>query len=281
MNLQGKRVLLTGASGGIGREIAQALEAKGAALILVARSRNKLEALKNSLECPERHQVLAIDFQHPDSEDVLKAFALEQVHRDQRIDVLINNAGNNQFSFLAQRSAKSLREEIHLNLMTPMLTSQSALSWLQRPGIILNIGSTFGSIGFPGYTSYCAAKAGVQRFSEALDRELDGAGIRVLYLAPRATNTDLNDDRVTQMNRDLGNRSDAPSVVARHVVSILEKERASMWIGWPEKLFARLNQLIPTVVSASIRKQQDTIHHYITPGAVQPLRSPHIMRDER
>ncbi|MBY8158261.1 SDR family oxidoreductase [Vibrio fluvialis] len=263
MNLQGKRVLLTGASGGIGQEIAHALEAKGASLVLVARNRNKLEALKNSLNDPERHQTLCIDFQQPDSEEQLKAFGLEQVQNEQRIDVLINNAGNNQFSFLAQRSAKSLQEEIHLNLMTPILTSQSALNWLQRPGIILNIGSTFGSIGFPGYTTYCAAKAGVQRFSEALDRELDGAGIRVLYLAPRATKTDLNDDRVTEMNRQLGNHSDAPSVVAKHVVSILEDEQASRWIGWPEKLFVRLNQIIPGVVSKSIRKQQDTIHQYI------------------
>lgn len=266
MNLQDKQVLLTGASGGIGEKIAPALEAKGASLILVARNRNKLEALKNSLNYPQRHQVLCVDFNQPDGIETLDEFCLAQIKK-RRIDVLINNAGNNQFSFLAQRCAKSLQQEMHLNLMTPILTSQAALGWLQRPGIILNIGSTFGSIGFPGYTSYCAAKAGVQRFSEALDRELDGAGIRVLYLAPRATATTLNDDRVTEMNRRLGNHSDAPEVVAQHVVTILEKERAAMWIGWPEKLFARINQLLPKLVSNSIRKQQDTIHHYINQAA--------------
>ena len=65
MNLQDKQVLLTGASGGIGEKIALALEAKGASLILVARNRNKLEALKNSLNYPQRHQVLCVDFNQP------------------------------------------------------------------------------------------------------------------------------------------------------------------------------------------------------------------------
>lgn len=262
MNLQDKRVLLTGASGGIGGEIARTLDAKGASLILAGRNRHKLERLQNSLNNPERHQVLCVDFSQPGSLGILDEFAKQRL-KTQRIDVLINNAGRNQFSFLVQRSAHSVAQEMQLNLMTPVLTSQSALHWLQRPGIILNIGSTLGSIGFPGYTSYCAAKAGLQRFSEALDRELDGTGIRVLYLAPRATRTSLNDRRVTEMNQCLGNHSDTPDVVAQHVVTILEKEHAAMWVGWPEKLFARINQLLPNMVSKSIRKQQDTIQRYI------------------
>lgn len=263
MNIQGKRILLTGASGGIGQEMAKALEAKGASLILVARNHNKLQALKNSLLYPERHQILALDFQQPQCEEQLAEFCVGQRRLDQGIDVLINNAGINQFSFLAQRSARSLQQELTLNLVTPILLCQSALNWLQRPGIILNVGSTFGSIGFPGYTSYCAAKSGLQRFSEALDRELDGTGIRVLYLAPRATKTALNDDRVTQMNLALGHRSDDPCVVAKHTLAILENEKAAVWIGWPEKLFARLNQIVPGMVSKSIRKQQDIIHQHI------------------
>ncbi|MDE1329729.1 SDR family oxidoreductase [Vibrio aestuarianus] len=262
MDLQGKHVLLTGASGGIGHELALALEEKGATLLLVARNIEKLQALRQSLSNPDAHHCLSVDLSTADGLDKLKQMC-RQLDNLKRIDVVINNAGINQFCFLAQRSSASIEQEIHLNLTMPILLSQAALSWLNRPGIILNIGSTFGSIGFPGYSSYCAAKSGVQRFSEALDRELDGSGLRVLYLAPRATNTSLNDPLVEQMNKQLGNASDSPQVVAQHAIKILEKEQASHWIGWPEKLFAKLNQLFPSLVSQSIRKQQDTIHHYI------------------
>ncbi|MFG6245373.1 short chain dehydrogenase, partial [Vibrio diabolicus] len=88
-------------------------------------------------------------------------------------------------------------------------------------------------------------------------------GIRALYLAPRATETSLNSDAVNEMNRQLGNKTDSPQVVANHVVTMLEKEISAKWIGWPEKLFARINQLLPSVVSSAIRKQQETIHQYV------------------
>jgi len=263
MNLIDKRVLLTGASGGIGKEVAMALEAKGASLVLVARDPNKLEALRNSLSDPGKHQIVAVDLASDIGIEALKQQCFKQAQQDKKIDVVINNAGSNQFSFLAQRSSQSIELEMRLNLLVPMLLSQSALSWISRPGIVLNVGSTFGSIGFPGYTTYCAAKSGLQRFSEALDRELDGSGIRTLYLAPRATDTSLNNSFVNQMNQQLGNKSDTPAVVAKHVVDILEKEQSARWIGWPEKLFARINQIFPGLVSNSIRKQQDTIHHFI------------------
>lgn len=263
MELNDKRVLLTGASGGIGKEIALALEAQGAELILVARNTNRLNELKSSLNHPEKHQIVSVDLSTDAGLQELKQKCLSLSHDHKRIDVLINNAGINQFNFLAQRSPPSIELEMRLNLMVPILLSQSALSWINRPGIVLNIGSTFGSIGFPGYSTYCAAKSGLQRFSESMDRELDGAGIRTLYLAPRATDTSLNDSSVNQMNQKLGNKSDSPAVVAKHVLDILRKEQASRWIGWPEKLFARVNQIFPGLVSNSIRKQQDTIHHFI------------------
>ena len=119
------------------------------------------------------------------------------------------------------------------------------------------MGSTFGSIGYPGYATYCASKSGLQRFSEAMNRELDGTGIKVIYLAPRATHTELNSEAVKQLNRRLGNRSDQPEIVAQYVISMLEKEHNSKWIGWPEKLFARINQLLPSIVSRSIKKNSN------------------------
>lgn len=184
MELKNKYVLITGASGGIGKAIAQELSKQGAKLILVARHEERLKEVIDSLPNPSEHQYLCADLTTREGLTLLRNKARDHLQQNKKISVVINGAGTNQFRFLAQRDADSLQHEINLNLTTPILITQSALAWLDRPGIILNIGSTFGSIGYPGYTSYCAAKAGLHRFSEALDREMDGAGIRVLYLAP-------------------------------------------------------------------------------------------------
>ncbi|EPF7651875.1 SDR family oxidoreductase [Vibrio vulnificus] len=263
MQLSQANILLTGATGGIGQATAKTLARLGANLILQGRNEQKLRALKNQLSGAERHHILLADLASEEGIAAVNRFAQQHYENHQRINVLINNAGCNAFAPLSERSAHDLEQEFKLNLLTPMLLSQASLSWLSRPGIILNIGSTFGSIGYPGYSSYCAAKAGLHRFSEALDRELTAEEIRVLYLAPRATSTSLNSEAVVQMNQQLGNRSDDPQVVADHIVLMLEKEIAAKWIGWPEKLFARLNQLLPSVVASAIRKQQHTIEQFI------------------
>jgi short-subunit dehydrogenase len=263
MKLEGKYILLTGATGGIGQQIAHALAAKGANLLLSARDDSKLESLRQALCRPDDHQYVSADLSKQQDLASLQEYCQQQSHNQQRIDAVINNAGCNQFGFLAQRSSQSIEQELHLNLLVPILLSQSAITWLNRPGIILNVGSTFGSIGFPGYSSYCAAKSGVQRFSESLDRELDGAGIRVLYLAPRATNTELNDQIVMQLNQQLGNQSDDPRIVAQHLVKVLENELSTHWIGWPEKFVAQFNQIFPMLVSRAIRKKQRIIHQFI------------------
>ncbi len=259
MIIKDSTILLTGATGGIGQSISAELANRGAKLILVGRNEEKLLALKASMVNPESHDVLVADITTAEGQRAIKELAREKT----KVDALINNAGSNDFSLLSQKHPNQIETDIQLNLVSPIILSQSALSWLRQPGVILNIGSTFGSIGYPGYSSYCAAKAGLHRFTEALDRELFATGIRALYLAPRATRTSLNSDIVNAMNHRLGNKMDSPQVVAEHVVTMLEKEISAKWIGWPEKLLARINQLLPNVVSSAIKKQQETIHQYV------------------
>ncbi|WNJ97873.1 SDR family oxidoreductase [Vibrio ruber] len=263
MDLQHKRVLLTGASGGIGQAIATELAAAGANLLLVGRNHEKLEAVRATLAKPENHMVFSADLTCETDLERLNHKSNQLHESGEGIDIVINNAGVNEFNFLANRTVASIQQELNVNLFVPVLVSQMALNWLNRPGIILNIGSAFGGIGYPGYSVYCGAKAGMYRFSEALDRELDDSGIRVLYVAPRATDTDLNSPLVKQMNQELGNRSDSPQVVAKRVLKSLKQETTSCWIGWPEKLFVRVNQIFPAVVARSIRRQQARIHHFI------------------
>ncbi|GAB6260013.1 SDR family oxidoreductase [Photobacterium sp. R1] len=268
MDINDKYLVLTGACGGIGSEIASVLAHAGANLILVGRNLSKLKALQLSLPRETAHKTLVADLNTTAGVNAVHDSCQQWKSEGLAIHGLINNAGSNQFSSLSQRDAGSISEEIQLNLTVPILLSQQAIQWLAHPGLILNVGSTFSAIGYPGYTTYCAGKAGLHRFSEALDRELDGTGIRVLYLAPRATDTALNSTHVNELNQHLGNQVDHPKWVAEQLLLSLQQETPVRWLGWPEKLWVRVNQLLPATVAGSIRKQSATIRQFLTKAEV-------------
>jgi short-subunit dehydrogenase len=269
MNLAGKSVLVTGATGGIGQAVCHQLAEQGAKLILLSRSEQKLKQLCSSLPRSHEHQVLAVDISSEEGLETLTIFANQRFDESEgAIDVVVNNAGTNRFCLLSERHDQDIRDEITLNLITPILITKMSLNWLNPPELILNIGSTFAAIGYPGYSTYCSAKSGLYRFTEAMNRELNNGydssqRTKLLYLAPRATKTNLNSEQVSQMNVELGNASDTPEYVAKQVAHILEKESVSKWLGWPEKLFVRVNQIIPKVVTSAIAKQFPIIQRYL------------------
>ena len=156
---------------------------------------------------------------------------------------------------------------LDINLLSPILLCQEMLPLLGKQAVarIINIGSTFGSIGYPGFSAYCASKFGLRGFTEALRRELDGSAVQVSYIAPRATRTELNSDAVVAMNAELGTAMDDPDAVAAAVIrSIVGSRRSDQYIGWPEKLFVRINALLPGLVDNSLRKQLPVIRRFAT-----------------
>lgn len=249
-----KQILLTGASGGIGRAIAQQLAADGHRLVLVARDIGKLQQLADALG--PGHQVLSLDLDGPQPGKTL-AEALAQ--RQLAVDVLINNAGTNQLQTFEKSDWADIERQIRLNLLAPMALVHGLLPSLKAGAQIINIGSVLGEIGYPGYVAYGAAKGGLKRFSEALGRELRDQGIAVSYLAPRATDTPLNSPNAVALNQALGNKVDPPQVVAQAVSLLIRKPKAAMVLGFPESLFTRINALLPTVVDGAVQKQLATI----------------------
>jgi short-subunit dehydrogenase len=178
------------------------------------------------------------------------------------IDILINAAGMSEYALLEQQSAERIELMTTINLIVPMLLCQGLLPLLTaRPeAAIVNMGSTFGSIGHPGFASYCASKFGLRGFTETLRRELADTNVRVFYLAPRATLTDMNSAAVVELNRELGNTMDEPRVVVDSLLQILTKKSGGdYFLGWPEKLFVRLNGLLPQLVDTALGKQLATI----------------------
>lgn len=251
MQLNGARILLTGASGGLGQALAKTLAEAGASLLLVGRDEAKLAALAVNLAGGgQAVATLVVDLNQP--ADVARL--VEEADRFQA-DVLINNAGINAFGLFEQQDWARAADVLETNLAAPMRLTHALLPQLKsrERAAIVNIGSTFGSLPFPGFAAYSAAKAGMKGFSQALRRELVDSRIEVVYVAPRAIDTPLNTPAVNALNADLGSRSDSPQVAARQIVAALAAGRGETYLGFPERLFAWLNGVAPALIDRALR----------------------------
>lgn len=262
MTMRGKIVLLTGATGGIGRAIAQRLASEGAQLILVGRSSQTLNQLAQELNFKQsKGFVLQADIaSHEGREKIRTAL----IALPQPVDVLINCAGISLFGFLPDNEPEAIETLIHTNVTATILLTRLVLPFLHKSaGRIVNVGSSFGGLGYPGFTAYCASKFALRGFSEALRRELSDSAIQVAYLAPRATNTSLNSSAICSMNSELGNAMDEPEVVAFALLRMLSAKRLrDCNIGWPERLFLRINSLFPRLIDGALRKQLPVIRSH-------------------
>ncbi len=271
MKLGNARVLLTGAGGGIGSAIAAELASRGAAVMLAGRDTTLLEATAASLDAPrDRIATVAGDLA---TETGRQAVCDAAASWRGGINVLVNNAGISDFGLFEDQSAAAIDRAVAINLLAPLHLCHALLPSLQRhpEAAVLNIGSAFGSIGYPGFATYSATKFALRGFSEALRRELAGSSVLVHHLAPRATRTGMNSTAVEQMNRELGVAMDTPQAVARTACILLERGTPEAVVGWPEKFFARLNAVLPRVVDRALRKQLPVIRRYAgEPSLPQP-----------
>ena len=143
-----------------------------------------------------------------------------------------------------------------LNVGAPICLTKPLLPLLKQAtsAMVVNVGSTYGSIGYPGYASYCATKFALRGFSEALRRELADTRVSVLYVAPRATRTSMNSPAAQALNDALKSNVDDPQTVAA-VIHAIAGDRRDLYLGWPERFFVRLNSLLPNLVDRGLRKQ--------------------------
>lgn len=281
MQLRDRKVLITGATGGIGHALAIALAAQGATLVLAGRDQQKLQHLARALPGTSSTgkasastsstsnaamaSVVALTLGGDNMQE--QAEAIVRLHPD--IDILVNCAGSNLFSACDKTTPAQTAALINVNLTGTIMLTQALLpALLKRPAaMIVNIGSTFGSIGYPGFAVYCASKFGVRGYTEALRRELANTSVKVVYVAPRATATDMNAASVVEMNKALGNAMDTPEHVAACVLQAMTCEHARLSIGWPEKFFVVLNGLFTRVVDNALKKQLPVIQRFLAQEA--------------
>jgi short-subunit dehydrogenase len=266
----GRHAILTGAGGGIGRAAAAVLAPMARAMVLVARDERRLATLRDelSLAHPGLHlTVVAGDLTDRTTRARVRDAAQALPGPP---DLLVNNAGINEFRAFESHDAADVARLLEVNLVAPMqLTRELLPLLLSAPAAqIVNVGSVYGYLGYPGFAAYCASKFGLRGFSEALRRELSDTAVDVRYFAPRAARTAANGPAVAALNRELGVREDAPEAVARELLKFLGSTAAERRLGFPERLYVLVNQLLPRVTDAAIRGQLPTIRKHLTGGAL-------------
>jgi short-subunit dehydrogenase len=254
------KVVITGATGGIGREIVKRLDTKSELIILVGLIKDALEDLKKELHT-KRVFIVEGDINELHVREQIKALA----QREGGVNLLINNAGIGDYFMFEDQDPEMVKNILDVNLKAPMLLTQTLLPLLKEEvkAEIINTGSIFGYIGYPGFTAYCASKFGLRGFTQALRRELTDTSVKARYFAPRATRTTFNTSNITEMNEKLGNAMDSPEKVADKFMAFLATNTYQKKIGLKESFFVFINKLFPQLPDIAIGKQLPIIKKYL------------------
>ncbi len=259
--LTGQRIILTGATGGIGSEIAKQLSKHRCQLGLVGRSAEKLSLLAEQLDNADVCLIAADIVTQQGRQKVIE----QMQEKFSGYDMLINAAGIMDFTSLLEQSDERLEAMMQINVLAPMQLSKKVLPYMKarNKGHIVNVGSVFGSIGFAWFSAYSSSKFALRGFSQALRRELAETDIKVSYIAPRAVKTSLNSSAVYDMAKEVKMNMDSPQWVAQKIVQSIANNDKEKYLGFPESLFVRINAVFPGIVDIATRAQNKIAEKYI------------------
>jgi len=225
-SLNGKIALVTGASRGIGKAIAEQLVSMGATVIGTATSENGAVAISDYLAVNGTGKVLNV------TDEGSMADLLTQINEEfGAIDILVNNAGITRDNLLMRMKEDEWNDIIQTNLTSVFKLSKAVLRGMmkKKQGRIVNIGSVVGSTGNAGQANYAAAKAAVIGFSKSMAREIASRGITVNVVSPGFIDTDmtksLTDDQKEAIFKDIpANRLGLPKEIAATVGFLVSDE---------------------------------------------------------
>ncbi|MGE5176118.1 MAG: SDR family NAD(P)-dependent oxidoreductase [Hyphomicrobiales bacterium] len=253
MDPRGRSILLTGASGGIGRPTALLLAREGARLALVGRNEAALRALAGEVERAggEAHVVTA-DLRSPEA---CRRAVAGAVDRFGGLDAVVNNAGIMFLREADEATDAEIDEMLDVNVLAAVHVTRAALPALTaRPGsAIVNVGSYAGRVSAPRYSFYSASKFALAGLTEGWRRELRARGVRVTLVLPAAVRTPLLERG--GRDRALGSGPAAvvlePETVARAIVRALRRHPAdaylpfwNRWLSWVNAMAPRLSDRI-------------------------------------
>jgi short-subunit dehydrogenase len=250
MNILGCTALVTGASAGIGREIARALAPEAHTIVIVARRGDRLEQLR--AELTDRNPALTVHVRVVDLSNESQITALVEWLDDEKIvvDLLVNNAGRGDLGSFVTSDPERVRQIILVNIFALTLLTRFLLPKMiaQQKGGILNVSSSAGFLPIAGFGVYAASKAFVTSFSEALRAELLGSGVSVCALCPGPVETEFT----TVANRPEHIRGRSPKFVrvdaakvARAGLDALEQGRPLVIPGAVMKIAMFITRITP------------------------------------
>lgn len=240
-------ILITGASSGIGLELANVFARGSHDLVLVARRAERLEELKQQLEADYHITVTTI------VEDLSVDGSPERVMnalKGRSVDVLVNNAGSGDFGFFHKSDVEKMNRMMHLNMVSLTILTRLVLNEMiaRGSGKILNVASVAAFMPGPTSAVYFASKAFVLSFSEALSNELEGTGVTVTVLCPGATSTEF--DVVAGSDWGASYRQRIPTahevaVFGHH--ALFAGKRVAIY-GWMNRLMVWMLRVLPRSV---------------------------------
>jgi short-subunit dehydrogenase len=244
------RVLLTGASSGIGRELALALARRRARLLLGARRAERLQALAEEIRAGGGE---ALYVPGDVAEPAVRAAAFEQAQRHWHgLDVLVNNAGVSAHGRFAASDEATLRRIMEVNFFAAVELVRAALPILSqgRDPAVVNIGSILGHRGVPHNAEYVASKFALRGWSEAVRPELAAVGVELLLVSPGTTDTEFFEHLVAKRGELpwRAQRGIAAAAVARQTIRALERRRRETFPNWRGRALVWANRLAPGVV---------------------------------
>ncbi|MFM7007169.1 MAG: SDR family oxidoreductase [Flavobacteriales bacterium] len=258
-----KVIWITGASSGIGAELAVQLAEHGAHLVLSARDEQKLNALKAQLKNPEQHFILPLDLSALKDVDGL---VLAILHRYKRLDILINNGGVSQRASAHDTAMEVNRQLMEVNFFGNIALAKAVLPIFrsQQMGQFLVVSSIAGKFGFHLRSIYSASKAALVGYYESLAMEEAVANIHVTLAFPGKINTPISKSALTaegaahgQMDHNQASGMPVQECV-HEMLRALAKQKREVLIGRKELLAVYLKRFIPALFWRLIPKQSAT-----------------------
>lgn len=261
-SLEGKNIFITGASAGIGAEMARRCAARGANLFLFARSLEKLEELKREIERESATKVFVYKLDVSDTDEIQMVFQTV-LKEHNRIDVLINNAGYGVFQSAEKATIEDMKGMFSVNVVGLMACTSIVLPMMkkQRSGHIINIASQAGKIATPKSSVYSASKHAVLGYTNSLRMEVADSGIFVTAVNPGPIATNFFDiaDETGNYVKNVGRFMLKPEYVAEKIVDTILTRRREVnlprWMNAGSILYALFPNLFERVGKRAFNKK--------------------------
>ncbi len=249
---KGLRVLITGASSGIGREAALEFARKGAQLTLAARRLDALHQVKEQINTsfPDALDPLVVSCDVTDSHEVRRLVELS-ARRFKGIDVLVNNAGIGVYGDTVLTALDDFRAVMDVNFFGSVRCILAILPHMKKAGrgLIVNVASVAAIHGIPFLGAYCASKAALVALSQSLRAELSGSGVSLMIVYPGYTQTEFfkKEKKLGRARRPRGPYS-SPVKVAKAIVRAVQFRRRNMILSLEGKALSLVQGILPRLV---------------------------------